>query len=126
MTNKYLIALVDDDPNVRRAVKRVLDTMDFTVSPFASAEDFLAFVPQENFHCLLIDIQLRGLSGLDLYLQLVAEDRVAPVVFISASPDAVRSVRSTAGPDSEILLKPLDAELLRATINRAMREQVRV
>lgn len=123
---KHSVALVDDDPNVRRAVKRVLDTMDFYVSPFESAEDFLACMAQKNFHCLLLDLQLRGLSGLDLYQRLQAEERTIPVIFISASPDALRTVKATAGGDSEVLLKPLDAEILRATIDRAIRQQVRV
>ena len=114
------IAVVDDDPLVRRALQRILDTMDYKVEPFGSAEDFLASEARDGYGCLVLDIQLTGLSGLDLYAQLAAEGREIPIVFISASRDAVKSVEAAAGPDSLVLLKPLDAEHLRDAINKKM------
>lgn len=117
---RHPIALVDDDPTVRRALQRILSTMDYAVSPFASAEEFLAAEQVGQFRCLLLDIQLRGLSGLELYAQLTAEHRLIPVVFISASADGLRAARAAAGEDSEVMLKPLDAESLKAAIDRSI------
>ncbi len=114
------IAVVDDDPLVRRALERILDAMDYSVEPFGSAEDFLACEARDHYGCLVLDVQMAGLSGLDLYAQLAAEGREIPIVFISASRDAVKSVENAAGPNSLVLLKPLDAEHLRDAINKKM------
>ncbi len=114
------IAVVDDDPLVRRALERILDAMDYSVEPFGSAEDFLASEARDRYGCLVLDVQMAGVSGLDLYAQLAAEGREIPVVFISASRDAVKSVAAAAGPDSLVLLKPLDADHLREAIDKKM------
>lgn len=94
--------------------------MDYEVEPFGSAEDFLASGGRDGYGCLVLDVQMAGLSGLDLYAQLAAEGQEIPIVFISASRDAVKSVEATAGPDSLVLLKPLDADHLRDAINKKM------
>ena len=120
MPIRHPIALVDDDPTVRRALQRILSTMDYAVSPFGSAEDFLADGQIGQFRCLLLDIQLRGLSGLELYAQLAAEKRLIPIIFISASADGLRAARAAAGPETEVMLKPLDAENLKAAIDRSI------
>ena len=118
--NRRSSALVDDDPTVRRALQRILGSMDYAVSPFGSAEDFLASHPHGQYGCLLLDLQLCGLSGLELYARLEQQDSVLPVIFISASPDALRSAEAAAGPESLGLLKPLDAEDLRAALDQKL------
>jgi FixJ family two-component response regulator len=116
---------VEDDPMIRRALQRILKIHDFEVSPFASAEDFLDSGCSAHFACLLLDLQLRGLSGVELYTVLANEDRVLPVVFISASPDALRAAEAAAGPQSNALLKPFTAEHLFKAIRKSISSDAR-
>ena len=115
----HAIAVVDDDPLVRRALQRILVAMNYPVAPFDSAEEFLASKDTHRFSCLLLDVQMPGLSGIDLYTRLAAENRTPPVIFISANPDVAHAVARAAGP-AILLLKPLDAESLREAINEAI------
>ena len=97
---------------IRKALQRILSSDNFDVSPFGCAEDFLESGCTDHFTCLLLDLQLTGLSGLELYTVLVTEKRVLPVVFLSANPDALRVAQAAAGPHCKSLLKPFTAEHL--------------
>jgi FixJ family two-component response regulator len=121
LDNRPVIALIDDDPIVRRALQRVLATMDFVVAPFGSAEAFLASNRNGEYDCILLDLQLRGLSGLELYKRLTDEGEETPVIFISASADALHAISTKSGSRCAQLLKPLDADQLRAALDRTVR-----
>jgi FixJ family two-component response regulator len=110
------IAVVDDDSSVRRALQRLLLTMGYTVSPFCSAEEFLASGALEDFDALLVDVQLHGMSGLDLYRCLLAVGCGIPTIFISGTMDEATVVAKTGRHGVSFLAKPLDEDRLRAAL----------
>jgi FixJ family two-component response regulator len=81
------VGVVDDDESVRRSLARVLRAAGMQPITYSSAEDFRADTKQPRFDCLLLDIQLVGMSGLDLQKQLAAEGVATPVLFITAHDD---------------------------------------
>jgi len=78
------IYIVDDDPSVRRALKRVFTTAGFTVFTFESAEEYLQQGASEARSCLVLDLHLRGMNGLELFEMLKKNDRAIPTVVITA------------------------------------------
>jgi FixJ family two-component response regulator len=116
----YSLAVVDDDSLARRALERLLVTMGFAVAAFASAEAFLACAESRAFRCLLLDVQLGGMSGPELSTRLVAEGCEMPIIFLSAAADAEEVVRKTTGRAGVVLAKPLDAERLRAVLDAVL------
>jgi FixJ family two-component response regulator len=111
---------VDDDPAVRRSLVRLLETMGFASADFASAEDLLASGLAHTLCCLLLDVELRDMSGPELYVHLMESRAGLPVIFISAAPDAETMVRARTGGPVQVLAKPVDADYLRAVIARAL------
>jgi len=81
------VAIIDDDASANRALGRLLRGAGFEPSGFDSAESFLADVARPRFGCLLVDIQLTGMSGLELQRQLQAEGSQVPLIFITAHDD---------------------------------------
>jgi len=106
------VALVDDDPAIRCALTRLLGAMGMATVPFASAEAFLAAGGGAGFSCLLLDIHLPGMSGLDLSACLLQTGLDLPTIFISGAGDAEQRVRASAGGRALLLGKPLDARTL--------------
>jgi FixJ family two-component response regulator len=82
------VAIIDDDPSANRALGRLFRGAGFEPHGFDSAEQFLATPSRRSFACLLVDIQLSGMSGLDLQRQLQAEGSALPLIFITAHDDA--------------------------------------
>ena len=118
---KPYIALVDDEAPVRSALGRLLRLADFEVSAFPSGEAFLASLVARYPDCLILDVHMPGLSGLDVQAHLRAARIRIPVVFITAADDlALEQVAQGAG-GAWLLRKPFsDAELLHA-IGSALR-----
>ena len=85
------VAVVDDDPSLCRSFSRLLQAAHFQPITYASAEEFLADTKHPKFDCLVLDIQLEGMSGLELSQRLSAVKDVTPVVFITANDDASRA-----------------------------------
>ena len=81
------IAVVDDDQNICRSFSRLLRAAHFQAITYASAEEFLSDTKHPRFDCLVLDIQLEGMSGLELRQRLSAVNDVTPVVFITAHDD---------------------------------------
>ena len=108
-----LIAIVDDDHSVRRALRRLLQGVGFTVETFASAEDFLSSASLVRTACLVLDIHLNGgMSGFDLQARLTADRVVIPIIFISAHSDVLTRTRAEKSGAAAYLWKPFDTELL--------------
>jgi FixJ family two-component response regulator len=102
------VAVIEDDEGVRKALARLLRTSGYRVETFASAELFLARSPDALPDCLVLDINLEGMSGLDLYERLRRPERRPPVVFITGKgPGIVDEVQRRA-PDTCCLFKPFD------------------
>jgi FixJ family two-component response regulator len=113
------IALVDDDVSVRCALKRVLALAGFAVFPFHSAEEFLAAGDPGGFDCLVLDVQLPGMTGIDLHGRLAALGHDIPIIFISGTVDE-STVRTKTRQAAVMLPKPLDIDVLSATLTRTL------
>jgi FixJ family two-component response regulator len=114
-----LVYVIDDDASLLRALRRLLGAGGFRVCTFSSAEDFLESA-KPTPACLVLDVHLGGLSGLDLQERLVAAGRRIPVVFITAHDDAVTRERARRSGAVDYLRKPFTEESLIAGIKRAL------
>jgi RNA polymerase sigma factor (sigma-70 family) len=111
-----IVFVVDDDPSVRRAIKRLIGSVGLQVELFASAQEFLASKPANGSpSCLVLDIRLPGISGLDFQRQLADAKVQIPIVFITAHGDIPMTVRAMKAGAVEFLTKPFrDQDLLDA------------
>ena len=129
MTSACVVFVVDDDPSVRASLKFLVSTVGLQVESFDSAEAFLNKKPPDGPSCLVLDVRLRGMSGLDLQRELAARDLRIPIVFITGHGDIPMSVRAMKAGAVEFLSKPFrDQDLLdaiRAALerDRARRDQ---
>jgi FixJ family two-component response regulator len=119
-TKKPLIAIVDDDQSMREATKGLMRSLGFDAEAFSSADDFLKFPHLRHTDCLVTDIHMPGMSGLDLHRRLVALGESIPTVLITAYPN--ETVRSRGlGPDIVgYLEKPFDEQDLLNCIRSAL------
>jgi FixJ family two-component response regulator len=115
-----VISIVDDDPSVRRALRRLVKSAGYIVETFASARDFLDSSPQGRSGCLILDIQMEGMSGFDLQEQLAVERSAIPVVFITAHDDAPTRERIRRSGVAGYLRKPFDDLALLDAIRAAV------
>ena len=119
----HTVAIVEDDPGMRRGVERVLNLHGFEAEIFPSAEAFLGRDPDSRVACLVLDINLPGMSGLELRRRLTAAGSTLPVIFITAvDHDAVETAAIQAGC-AAYLHKPFSAELLITAVTNALTGQ---
>jgi FixJ family two-component response regulator len=118
VTGAPVIAIVDDDPSVRRALHRLIQSSGYTVQTFTSAPEFLDSLPRGRPACLVLDIQMDGMSGFDLQDRLLATDGKVPIVFITGHDDGPTRERLGRSGAAGHLLKPLDEQALLDAIRR--------
>ena len=119
------VFVVDDDASVRDALRGLLRSAGFAVETFASAREFLARPPSDLPGCLVLDVGLPDLSGLDLQQRLADMSRTIPIVFITGQGDVPTSVRAMKAGAVEFLTKPFGERDLFAAIRQAIdRDQV--
>ena len=87
MTKNSLVSVVDDDESIRESLPDLLRLFDFEVEAYPSAEEFLAADGPERTACLVLDISMPGMSGLELQLELARQGKAVPIVFITSHPD---------------------------------------
>jgi FixJ family two-component response regulator len=98
MRSASLISIVDDDEEIREATKGLVRSLGYQAATFASAEEFLQSSSVECTSCLIADVQMPGLSGIDLQSRLIAEGVNMPTIFITAFPEESTRLRAmTAG-----------------------------
>jgi FixJ family two-component response regulator len=114
------IAIVDDDASAREATGRLVKSLGFAVATFASAEDFLRSEQIGDTACLITDVQMRGLSGVDLQTLLVARGHCTPIIFVTAFAEDVRERVLDAGAVG-VLAKPYKEESLINRLDAALR-----
>ena len=109
------VFVVDDDPSMRSYLKRLFESVSMRVLTFTSAEEFLRSARPDAPTCLVLDVQMPGLSGLDLQRELARADLVIPIVFITGHGDIPMSVQAMKAGAVEFLTKPFrNQELLDA------------
>jgi FixJ family two-component response regulator len=115
-----LVGIVDDDASVRKGLARLVTTAGYRVEVFASAREFLERPRPEDLSCLVLDVRMPGLTGLELQEALaVAGDRMS-IVFVSGHGDVVGSVKAMKGGAVDFLTKPVDAQELLGAIERGV------
>jgi FixJ family two-component response regulator len=114
------VAIVDDDDLMRGALQGLLKAAGLPARAFESAEEFLQSGEQHRTSCLITDIRMRGMSGLDLQARLNAEQISIPTIFITAHGDARMRMQALRAGAVEFLAKPFDDEVLLRTVRAAL------
>jgi RNA polymerase sigma factor (sigma-70 family) len=129
MTGTPVVFVVDDDPSVRSSLKFLLSTVGLQVESFDSADAFLRKTLADAPSCLVLDVRLPGLSGLDFQRELTAKNITIPIIFLTGHGDIPMSVRAMKAGAVEFLTKPfrdqdlLDAVRIALERDRARREE---
>jgi len=115
-----LVAIVDDDDSVRGTLQELLRSAGFPSRGFESAEAFLGSGDQQETACLITDIRMPGMSGLELQAQLNADHCRIPTIFITAHGDAKMRMQAMRAGAVEFLAKPFDDEALLESVRAAL------
>jgi FixJ family two-component response regulator len=119
-----LISIVDDDPLMREGLISLLRSAGFATQAFASAEEFLSLAHRDNIACLILDVRLPGISGLELQSQLTAtvSNHRIPVLFMTARDDEATRQRALKGGAVDFLRKPVRREALLNAVHLALQQ----
>jgi FixJ family two-component response regulator len=115
-----LVAIVDDDDSMRSALQGLLKAVGLPAQAFGSAEEFLNSGQQHQAACLIADIRMPGMSGLELQAKLNAERCKIPIIFITAHGDAKMRMQALRAGAVEFLAKPFDDEALLESVRGAL------
>jgi FixJ family two-component response regulator len=115
-----IVFVVDDDVSVRESLELLIRCAGWQPEIFASAQDFLSRPPDETPSCLLLDIELPGLNGLELQERMAADRSEMPIIFITGHGDIPRTVRAMKAGAVEFLTKPFADDVLLQAIRRAI------
>ena len=116
-----LVAIVDDDDLMRGALQGMLKSVGLPSQAFASAEEFLQSGQQQHTACLIADIRMPGMSGLELQAKLNAEHCRIPTIFITAHGDTKMRMQALRAGAVEFLAKPFDDEALLGSVQAALK-----
>jgi FixJ family two-component response regulator len=121
-----VVFVVDDDASVRHALKRLLGSVGLRCETFVDAREFLRRTEQDLTGCVLLDVRMPGLSGLDLQQKLTAAGIDLPIIFVTAYADVPLTVRAMRAGALEVLTKPFEGDVLIDAVRQALeRERVR-
>jgi FixJ family two-component response regulator len=120
MTGK-MVAVIDDDESYRVAVQRLLKSADLAVQSFDSAEAFLNSGQQHETGCLIADIRMPGMSGLELQSKLNSDHCPIPTIFITAHGDEKMRLQAMRSGAVKFLMKPFDGETLLEAVRAALK-----
>ena len=121
MTPSRLVAVVDDEPSVRKALRRLLASAKFHVLAFASGREFLDSLPAQRPDCLVLDLHMPGMSGIDVQQELIRLGERLPIVVITALDEPESRAKCLASGAKAYLIKPIDDRTLLEAIDSAMR-----
>lgn len=116
-----MVSIVDDDELARSSLQGLIEVIGIPTLAFASAEEFLDSGEQSRTACLITDIQLPGISGLELQAKLNQENCTMPIIFITAHGDEDMRMQALRAGAVEFLTKPLDGETLLHRVRAALR-----
>src|SRR5271169_1392560 len=118
--NNPLVCVIDDDSSIRESLSFLLRSARLKVQTFCSPQEFLARPPRESVGCLVLDVQLPGMSGLDLQQELASGDAQIPIIFITGYGNIAMSVRAMKAGAFEFLTKPFRDEDLLSAVDQAI------
>jgi FixJ family two-component response regulator len=107
-----VISIIDDDESVRVATNRLVRSLGYTAHTFASAEDFLASSQVNDTSCMIADVQMPGMSGIELQSHLLAQGHHLPIIFITAFPEESARTKALNSGAVCFLTKPFDGATL--------------
>jgi FixJ family two-component response regulator len=125
MPTPAVVSVIDDDASVRKSLTRLISAAGYTVQTFASAEDFLAREPSAGPSCVVLDVRMPGVNGLDLQRTLGGALHEVPIVFITGHGDISMSVKAMKAGAVDFLTKPFAAKELLEAIQRAIARDTR-
>jgi FixJ family two-component response regulator len=117
-----LVSIVDDDESLRRSVKNLLTSVGFRVETFASAEAFLQSAHRADTRCVVLDLRMPGMGGVDLLMHLAAAGASIPVIILTAHSDDDARRRTLQAGAVAFLGKPFHGEALLGAVRRALTE----
>jgi len=115
-----MIAIVDDDDSIRSALQGLLESAELPAQSFASAEEFLKSGQRHQIACLIADIRMPGMSGLELQAKLNSEHCRIPIIFITAHGDEKMRMQALRAGAVEFMAKPFDDEALLESVRAAL------
>jgi FixJ family two-component response regulator len=117
--SQRIVAVIDDDPGMRRGIERLLNVHGFATQSYASAEEFMARNGQETATCIVLDIGLEGISGIELRRRMMASGCAIPTIFITGRDDPATLREADELGGVACLLKPFLASTFIRAINEA-------
>jgi FixJ family two-component response regulator len=117
---KPMISIVDDDESVREALESLLKSVGYRAEVFASAQEFLRLGHHEEARCLILDVRMPGMSGLELQRQLVASGSAISIIFITAHGDEAARAQALGAGAMVFLRKPFTEEALLKAVDDAV------
>ncbi|MGY1447886.1 response regulator transcription factor [Pseudomonas chlororaphis] len=124
MPQALLIAIIDDDESLRLATSSLLRSMDYMTEHFASTEDFLDSGDASRFACIIADIQMPGVSGIDLTYRLMTADDTAKVILMTARTEQDIHERARTSGAAYLLQKPFEAQRLLNCLEALLTSQI--
>lgn len=119
MPASRIVAIVDDDPDVRGSLDSLLRSAGMTPRGFASGEDLLAAAIERDLICVVTDLHMPGMTGLDLQAEMTRRGWVVPVIVVTAYPTDAAREQAVAGGAAAFLTKPVDPDGLLEAIEQA-------
>jgi len=119
--NAPLVCVIDDEPSIRKGLSNLFRSVGLKVRTFASAQEFLTYQPRESLSCLVLDVQLPGISGLDLQQELANGAAQIPIIFLTGYGDIPMTVRAIKAGAIEFLTKPFRDEDLLNAVDQAIK-----
>ena len=120
MSQAPVISIVDDDASVRVATDRLVRSLGYVAYTFGSADEFLRSPQASETSCLIADVQMPGMSGVELQSRLLAEGRCFPIIFVTAFPDENVRTRALDAGAICFLTKPFDGSTLIRHLDAAL------
>jgi FixJ family two-component response regulator len=115
-----LVCIIDDDASVRRSLQRLLVANGFRVAAFAEAQSYLAHSADASCGCIILDVSMPGIDGLELQARLQEAGQRVPIVFLTGRGDIPMSVRAIKAGAADFLAKPVDQAVLLAAVTDAV------
>ena len=119
---KQRVFIVDDDSSVRTSLARLLESAGYTTESYSSAKIFLERLPFDGIACLILDVRMPGMSGIELHKQLNRKGNVLPVIFLTAHGDLSMGIESMKRGAKDFLQKPVDEIDLLNAVNKILFE----
>jgi len=120
MPESPLVAIVDDDKSIRNATQDLLKAAGFSTATFEDAESFLGSASRASAACVVADMRMRGMTGVQMYQELVASGNAIPTVIITAHPEELAQARARAAGITCYLIKPFAPDELLECVHQAL------